>query len=176
MILCASDQFSIDARFTLIFSNTTPFIALSSIGQLDLLPCLFGRIHVVPHVVFECAVGGLINVPPLASLEWVQIATVDERIDPMPLLAALDVGEKWTIHAALAVGTSTPARVLIDERIARMVAERLGLKVSGTLGVLLLAKERGLISSFRDTATRMRAHGIFYNEALVHRLAQSINE
>ncbi len=52
----------------MIFSNTTRFIALSAIGRLDLLPALFGRIHVVEPVVRECAAGGMISVPALESL------------------------------------------------------------------------------------------------------------
>ena len=55
----------------MIFSNTTPFIALSAIGRLDLLPALFGRIHVVEPVVRECAAGGVMNVPARESLPWV---------------------------------------------------------------------------------------------------------
>ena len=46
----------------MIFSNTTPFIALSAISRLDLLPALFERIHVVEPVVRECAAGGAIEV------------------------------------------------------------------------------------------------------------------
>ena len=57
----------------MIFSNTTPFIALSAIGRLDLLPALFGRIHVVEPVVGECAAGGVMNVPALESLPWVTV-------------------------------------------------------------------------------------------------------
>jgi len=49
----------------IVFSNTTPFIALSSVGQLDLLPQLFGTVHAVEAVAAECAAGGPILVPPL---------------------------------------------------------------------------------------------------------------
>jgi uncharacterized protein len=103
-----------------IFSNTTPFIALSSIGRLELLPQLFSRIYVVPHVVSECATGGSIVAPALGNLSWVSVANVDESIDPNPLLTSLDLGEKWTLHAATSAHAS---RVLIDERIARNIAE-----------------------------------------------------
>jgi hypothetical protein len=41
----------------IIFSNTTPIIALSSIGQLDLMPQLFHKVHIVDTVVNECAKG-----------------------------------------------------------------------------------------------------------------------
>ncbi|MDP3038002.1 MAG: hypothetical protein Q8N07_09750, partial [Rhodocyclaceae bacterium] len=54
-----------------VFSNTTPFIALSSIGRLDLLPAIFGQVHVVDEVIDECAAGGMIAVAPLRELHWI---------------------------------------------------------------------------------------------------------
>lgn len=55
----------------IVFSNTTPFIALASIGQLELLPQLFGKVHVAESVIEECAEGGRILVPELRTLDWV---------------------------------------------------------------------------------------------------------
>ena len=51
----------------IVFSNTTPFIALSSIDKLDLLAQLFSEVCVVPEVVEECCVGGSIGVPDLSD-------------------------------------------------------------------------------------------------------------
>ncbi len=47
----------------IVFSNTTPIIALSSIQNLHLLPLLFDQIHVVNEVIEECEAGGPISVP-----------------------------------------------------------------------------------------------------------------
>ena len=49
----------------IVFSNTTPIIALSSIRSLHLLPDLFGEIHLVHEVIDECSVGEPIAVPDL---------------------------------------------------------------------------------------------------------------
>ena len=57
----------------IVFSNTTPFIALSSIDQLSLLPKLFTKIYVVSEVVDECNAGGWIQVPDLKTLPWVNV-------------------------------------------------------------------------------------------------------
>ncbi|MCW5200184.1 hypothetical protein VU05_05805 [Desulfobulbus sp. F1] len=54
----------------IVFSNTTPFIALSSIGQLELLPRLFSEVCVVTEVIEECRAGGSIGVPDLMLLPW----------------------------------------------------------------------------------------------------------
>jgi predicted nucleic acid-binding protein len=53
----------------IVLSNTTPIIALSSIQQLDLLPSLFGHIHLVSEVVDESEAGGTIAVPFLRQLD-----------------------------------------------------------------------------------------------------------
>lgn len=155
-----------------VFSNTTPFIALAAIGRLDLLPRLFGTIHVTEDVVDECAAGGLIAVPPLRGLDWVLIVTSPTQVAPHVLLE-LDKGEKSTLLAALAAKAEL---VLMDEKIGRNMAEYLGLTVTGTLGVLLKARNASLIESFREAAMLMRAQGIFYNESLVNRLAETVGE
>lgn len=64
----------------------------------------------------------------------------------------------------------------IDERIGRNVAERMGLKVTGTLGVLLKARQQGLISSFSEAAQEMRRKGVFFHPRLVAKLAESVGE
>lgn len=155
-----------------VFSNTTPFIALASIGRLELLPNLFGQIQVVEDVIGECAAGGLIVVPPLRELNWIVPIVAPVQSAPHVLLE-LDRGEKATLQAALAERADL---VLMDEKIGRNMAEYLGLKVSGTLGVLLKARKAGMISSFRGAAQLMREQGIFYNSALIDRMAATVGE
>lgn len=155
-----------------IFSNTTPFIALAAIQRLDLLPRLFSRVHVTEEVAEECAVGGLVAVPPLRQLDWVVLVPTPAQAAPHILLE-LDKGEKATLLAAMAEKADL---VLMDEKIGRNMAEYLGLSVMGTLGVLLKARKAGLIDSFREAASLMRAQGIFYNLALIDRLAATVGE
>ena len=89
------------------------------------------------------------------------------------MLTQLDEGEKWTLHAARQAGAHL---LLIDERIGRNLAERMGLKVTGTLGVLLKARQAGLIASFTSEAQAMREHGVFFHPRLIERLAASVGE
>ncbi len=156
----------------IVFSNTTPFIALASIGQLHLLPKLFAIVHVAESVIDECAEGGRILVPALRSLDWV-IPVVDEATSGLPALLELDRGEKQTIILARKYSAN---RVIIDERLGRRVAEYLGLSVTGTLGVLAKARSVGLIPSFHDAAQAMRQQGIHYNAGLITRVARHLGE
>lgn len=83
----------------IIYSNTTPFIALSSIDQLDMLPKIFGKVHVAKAVIDECAEGGRIIVPDLTRLSWI-IPVADEVDTALSVLFELDRGEKQTILLA----------------------------------------------------------------------------
>jgi predicted nucleic acid-binding protein len=155
-----------------IFCNTTPLIALSGIGQLDLLSRLFGVIHVVEAVADECAAGGPVAVPDLSSLPWIRLIP-SEELDLPGLLLNLDRGERDTLAMARKSGAK---RVIIDERIGRNMAELLGLQVTGTLGVLLKAKEQGWIPSFHEAVTQMQRNGIFYQPDLLQKLRRIAGE
>ena len=157
----------------IVFSNTTPFIALASVDALHLMPSLFQRVRAVASVAEECRAGGPIPVPELSSLPWLEIVPVPKpSATPSPLWE-LDAGERDTIELACA---NKAHLVIMDEKLGRNHAEFLGLKVTGTLGVLLKARKAGLISSFTKMAEEMRAQGIHYNPKLVARLAASIGE
>jgi len=156
----------------IIFSNTTPLIALSAIQQLDLLPALLNEIYVVDTVVNECARGGKIVVPNLANLRWLQV--VDHKNYPgNSLLRSLDEGEKHTLEAAL---YHQADYVIIDEKLGRNLAKCLGLNMIGTLGILLKAKQQNKILSFVDCVKGMQKQGLRYNNQLVAQLALQVGE
>jgi predicted nucleic acid-binding protein len=156
----------------MVFSNTTPIIALSSIERLTLLPQLFGEIHLVTEVIDECAMGGPIVVPALQELSWIK-SVQSTPVQNSSVLLELDKGEKHTLDMACKLKADW---VIIDEKIGRNMAEYLGLQVTGTLGVLLKAKQQGLIASFLDSVLAMQAQGIYYQSALIKRLAQRVGE
>jgi predicted nucleic acid-binding protein len=154
------------------YSNTTPFISLSSIGCLDLFPKLFGKVYVAESVIQECSSGGIIFVPNLKKLDWI-IPVEDDNTKNYPMILDLDNGEKQTILLAL---KNKADKVIIDERIGRSVAEYLGLSVTGTLGVLAKAKSLGYIESFHKSALEMKNKGIFYNINLIEKIAKDLAE
>ncbi len=156
----------------IVFSDTTPLIALSSIQRLELLPQLFQRVHVVREVVEEGIAGGLIVVPDLRRLDRIEIVESTVIVHPSVLLE-LDRGEKHTIDMARKLNADW---VVLDEKIGRNMAEYLGLRVTGTLGVLLKAKQQGLIPSFLGSVAAMQAQGIYYHPLLVRKLATGIGE
>ena len=148
-----------------VIVDTTPIIALSLLDLLGLFQGLFGRVVIPPAVRTEIQVGARdrsreVN---LAAAPWVE--TLD-LADPAraDLLADLDRGEAEVI----ALAQETRARlVVIDERLGRQHARRLGLPLTGTIGILLRAKEKGLVPSLRPLLATLQAGGIYLGAALV---------
>lgn len=156
----------------IVFSDTTPIIALSSIQCLHLLPQLFGEIHLVNEVIDECAAGGQIAVPSLLEISWIK-RIYSTPIQHNSVLLELDKGEKHTLDMA---GKYKADWIIIDEKIGRNMAEYLGLRVTGTLGVLLKAKQQDLIPSFLESVKAMQSQGIYYQTSLINKLAQTVGE
>lgn len=133
-----------------VVADASVLIALSRIGQLALLQRLFGEIAVPPAVAQE-AFPSLQQRP-----EWIVLATVPEPLDPRVAGARLDPGETEAIALAM---VATRGRIILDDLKARRLALRLGLHVVGTAGVLVLAKQRGVIPGVRPLLDALAARG-----------------
>jgi predicted nucleic acid-binding protein len=155
-----------------VICNTTPLIALSSVGKSNLLKEVFSTVTLPKAVVDEIEVGGKIDVPDLRDTKWIQIAPNIETIENR-LLYQLDYGERQVVLNALKLNADL---LIIDDRVARNIAEHLALHVKGTLGVLVIAKQKGLITSFRDLALKMRDNGIYFSKKLIYEISYSIGE
>lgn len=66
--------------------------------------------------------------------------------------------------------------VLIDERKARRYAERLNLPLSGTLGVLLLAKEEKIISAIAPLLKAIQEAGLYLQNELIEQVLKMAGE
>jgi len=142
-----------------VICNTTPFISLSTIGKINLLRQIYSSVIVPMAVVEEINRGGEISVPDLTSLDWVEVVS-NVTTSENRLLFQLDYGERQVVLNALKRQADL---VLIDDRVARNIAEYLGLNVKGTLGVLVEAKRKGLIPSFKKAALKIKEQGIHYS-------------
>lgn len=134
--------------------NTSPIQYLHQLDHLDLLKQLCGHIIVPPAVVDELATGRAIgvNVPDLTAIEWVRIRRPVSQ-QALPLVTDLGPGEA----EVLMLGLETPgAIVVLDDALARDVARAHHLPLTGTLGVLLVAKQRELIDEVRPLLDRLQ--------------------
>lgn len=98
---------------------------------------------------------------------WLRV----ENISDSPLLIALkvdlDAGESEAVALALEKQADL---LLLDERKGRSKAKALGLAVTGTIGVLLLARANGLALDMRPALEKLRAHGFRISDSLVDQI------
>lgn len=136
---------------TLVVTDASPLIALIRIDRAALLPRLFDRI-VAPRAVAD-EVGTL---PPFVEVMDAPVEVAAE------LRKNLDPGESDAIALAEALG----AVLLVDERKGRRVALSRGLRIRGTVGLLVLAAEHGLIAAVRPELDALIASSFHIGEAL----------
>jgi uncharacterized protein len=155
-----------------VISNTTPMQYLHQAGLLTILPALVGPVLIPPAVDAELAVGrslGL-DLPDPAQLGWLTIRT-PTRASSISLPLGLDAGEAEVLALAL---ECTDAVVILDDALARRAAQSLGLRLTGTVGLLLDAKRAGLITTVApvlDTLHSLRFRLSPHTRALVLKLA-----
>lgn len=149
-----------------VVADASPLIALDRIGRLELLKALFEEVLVPPAVAAEVA-------PRLALPPWIRERALQQPIAREVLRATLGPGESEAISLALETHAD---RVIIDERAGRRVAEALGLRVAGVLGLLVLAKHRGLIPALRPQIDALVGAGFRADTDLVERVLKAAGE
>ena len=155
-----------------VICNTSPLQYLHQLGRLNILPALAGGI-VIPHTVVEELAEGRqagFDLPDPAVLPWITIRH-PASTPALPLASDLGPGESGVLALAL---ESDGATVILDDALARRVAETLRLPLTGTLGLLLDAKRRGLIPLVApciDELERLRFRLAPHTRAAVLRLA-----
>lgn len=130
-----------------IVSNTSPIIALSYVGDLPILHRLFKSDIIIPP-----AVGHELRGQVLAP--WITIHKPGQPPDAQITRSALGAGESEAIALALEIQADL---VLLDDQAARRLAAALHLPLMGTLGLLLKAKDAGLISAVRPKLEALQA-------------------
>jgi hypothetical protein len=153
--------------------NNTPLVAFWVLGRLDLLRDLFDEVLIPPAVEAEfLAVEETVRREALGRAPWIKTAALSHPRRALAY-ADLDQGEA----EVLALGEERDARlVVIDERKGRRYAERMGLPRTGSLGILLLAKQAGLIDSVTTFITKLQEAGLFLSPDLVRRALEIAGE
>lgn len=158
-----------------LVADTSPLISLDACKQLGLLRKLYGSVVVPPAVERELSVGGTTGLPKgltHAHRKWIGVRTL--RTPPsQALVAALHFGEAEVIALALEVGSPL---VLLDETAARKIARARGLQVTGSLGVLRRAKNKGLLLAVKPSIDLMLSKGIQLGSDLIDAVLRDAGE
>lgn len=156
-----------------VISNTTPILSLLKIDRLDLLKALYVKIIIPLAVYVEIEKGK--DKPyyqNLLKFDWIEIMEIKNPESKVYFLD-LDDGEA----EVLILGNEQKADLLIiDEIMGRRYAKSLGFNLTGTLGVLLKAKENGLIVNIKTLLEELVEKGTWLSPKLISRVIGLANE
>ncbi|RJP48324.1 MAG: DUF3368 domain-containing protein [Anaerolineaceae bacterium] len=160
----------------IVVSDTTPLIGLASIGRLGLLQELFGEVY-IPQAVFDETVTfgrtGSRAKQEVASADWIHIVEIKDRLAVNVLLDEMDLGEVETIVLASEMNADW---VLMDEKKGRRKLSQLNIPKIGTLGILLKAKQLGLVSNLKSEIEELQRSGFSVSPALVDEILKMADE
>lgn len=133
--------------------NTSPIFYLHRLGLLEILNKLYGDITIPEAVKNELKKGYVQgeDVPELENYPWIQIMNFGMP-EYLNLIVDLGLGES----EVLAIATNHPtALVILDDKLARRIAEMQEFRLTGTAGVLLRSKEKGLIPALKPVIEKL---------------------
>jgi len=148
--------------YEIVIADTTCFILLDKIGELNLLKRLFGSVVTTTVIASEFG-------EPLP--EWVRIKEVKDVV----FQATLDVDRGEASAIALAI-ESLPSLIILDDDKARKKARKLQLNVTGTLGLFLKAKREGVIPDVRSMLNKVQKTNFHYSESILNEILKLAGE
>ncbi|GGB89682.1 DUF3368 domain-containing protein [Dyadobacter sediminis] len=130
---------------SLVIADSSCLIILSKIDQLELLRNNYSRIIITEEIAEEF---------DLELPAWIEIKGIKDKKLQLLFEEVLDLGEATALTLAFETEDCT---VILDDLKARKIAAKLNLKVTGTIGVIVKAKQRGTIHSVRPLFEKIQA-------------------
>lgn len=155
--------------------NTTPLIALSHVEQLDILRKLYGEI-IIPEAVYrELSVktDSICKKTVDSSLDWIRVDKIKNQMAKAMYKTQLHDGEVEVMILAKEIAADV---VIIDDANAKRHAKYLELPVTGTLGVLIKAKQERYIDELKPILQRMVENGIYISQGLIELCLKQVGE
>lgn len=154
-----------------IVIDTGPLITLGRAGALETIQQL--PLHfLAPQEVAQEIETGVRAGHPVSMPSWVEVVTLSTAVSSLAR-QALDTGEAAVIQLARERGLQD---VCSDEWRGRRAAKAVGLRVTGSLGLLGRAKQCGLIPEVGCWVERLIAAGAFYDPTLLHTFLNAMGE
>ncbi len=155
-------------------SNTSPLSNLAVIGRLDLVREQFGTVQIPSTVAGELArlshaAGQALLVKAMAE-GWLVETRLPGRVIAPPEASHLDAGERAAITLALTLAPDG-VRLLIDEKEGREAAAKLGIKMTGVIGILITAKRQSRIPLLAEEIERLRTEARFFIHPMLEKRA-----
>lgn len=148
----------------IVIADTSCLIALSKIDAIELLKELYEEIYITEEIALEFGE----NLP-----EWVRIENVKNKTYQQLLDLFLDIGEASAIALAL---EKVDVLLILDDLKGRKEAEKLGFRITGSLGILFKAKKVGLIPELKSYIEKLKAVGFRISPKIEEDILRKSNE
>lgn len=148
----------------IIISDTSCLIALSNIGLLYILKDLYREVLITTEVNDEFGK----QLP-----NWIIVLQVKDKIKQTEIESKLDKGEASSIALALEIPNSI---LIIDEVKGRNIAKNLNIEIIGTIGILLLASNKGLLTDVISVVLKLVNNGFRLSNAIIERIKEKYGE
>lgn len=156
-----------------VVSNTTPIISLLKIDKLQVLKDLYGEVYIPQEVFNEIEAGKNKEFyADLSQINWIKVEKIKD-VKSLSYFLDLDKGEA----EAIVLATENEADLIIlDESLGRFHAKHVGLKVTGTMGVLLKAKQLGYVKELKPLLFELRTKNVWLSDGFIESILIIANE
>jgi uncharacterized protein len=147
----------------IIVADTTPLSELAKVGHLNLLQDVFGKVTIPQEVYREVTTGSHPAVAIVKLATWIEVRSISDiqKLSILQRLTNLDLGECAAIILTEEIGAD---QILLDDLDARRIAKARNLSIIGTIGTLILAKQRGIIFSVREILDNLIEEGAYIGQ------------
>lgn len=135
-----------------VVSDSTCLIGLERVGKLGILPALFDSVMIPPEVEREFG----------SKFAWLKVEKLTNQLLVTALQMIVDAGEA----EAITLASEKNCLLISDDKQARSAAKRLGVNVIGTVGILIRAKQNGIITEIKPILDNLDANEFRISRAL----------
>ncbi len=155
--------------------NASPIIYLSSINQLSLLKKLFKEVYMPEAVKGEVMSGGEddFGAKEIKTEKWIKTRKIKNKLAKEYLLTEIDGGEAEVIILAEELKAGA---IIMDDKLGRRIAKLRGIKVTGTLRILVAAKGKGLITEIKPLIERLKGIGFWISDDVYEAILKEAKE
>jgi len=153
-----------------VIVNSTPIIALREIGRLDILRELYGSVT-IPDAVFREVTAK--DIHALGGYPWIVVKNVENIAAKEVFSTALHDGEVEVMLLARETGAKL---VIMDDGLARRHAKYFSLSITGTVGVLLRAKQEGFIDKVKPALDELIINDFYISSSVCNEILRLAGE
>ncbi|MDX2001693.1 MAG: DUF3368 domain-containing protein [Chitinophagales bacterium] len=147
-----------------VIADTSCLILLTKINELHLLPAVYTSAYTSPEIAKEFGR----QLP-----DWLNIQSVGDKELLQKLIVLLDIGEASAIALSYEIKDSI---LVLDDLMARRVAQNMKVPFTGTFGVILKAKQCNVVSSVKPILEKVRTTDFYFSESIYETVLKAAGE